>query len=68
MTQYTKKHNDTAQDPLIIDLMHQYKSINEVISHFKRVHNIIINRAEIKKVIVDNNLNHLIKKRGVSVK
>lgn len=65
MTQYTKKHNDNAQDALIIDLMHQYKSINEVISHFKRVHNIIIARPEIKKLIADNNLSHLIKKRGV---
>ena len=65
MTQYTKKHNDNAQDALIIDLMHQYKSINEVISHFKRVHNIIIARPEIKKLIADNNLSHLIKKRRV---
>lgn len=65
MTQYTKKHNDNAQDSLIIDLIHHYKSIGEVISHFKRVHSIIIARAEIKKVIADNNLSHLIKKRGV---
>lgn len=65
MTHYTKKHNDNAQDALIVDLIHHYKSINEVISHFKRVHSIIISRSEIKKVIVENNLNHLIKKRGV---
>ena len=64
MTHYTKKHNDNAQDALIIDLMHHYKSISEVISHLKRVHSIIISRSEIKKLIAGNNLNHLIKKRG----
>ena len=64
MTHYTKKHNDNAQDALIIDLMHHYKSISEVISHLKRVHSIIIARTEVKTIIADNNLNHLIKKRS----
>lgn len=64
MAQYTKKHNDNAQDALIIDLIHHYKSINGVISHLKNVRNIIIARSEIKKIIAENNLNYLIKKRS----